>query len=263
MSEKKDVAVPVRVGKSKKAARVLRVLAPVLLVLIFCAAFLRLALPRFLVKGIEVRGASIYTSEELLSLSQIEIGEEVLAVDLDRAVSSILSACPYIRSVTATVRLTGRVVLNITEEKNLMFTERNGVYYSISERLKVLETSLDESAFSSFLYAELPDDAILHEGNVVQFGKGEEWAKDAIADLVGHVRAGKYGASLSGVSVKSEHNLSYVLNGTCRVLVGDASNMEEMDRLLESYLRSKGGIPSSPTTVDLRDPQKIIESPGI
>ena len=256
-------ADPGRAGKTRRRAKIIRILILVLLVLLACLAFLVLAFPAFRVREVTVKGADRYSEEEIISLSGISIGEEVLSLNLNAAIQNILANCPYIKSLSITSHPSGQVVLKIVEEANLMCTEKDGIYYSFSESLSVLEVKETDEGFSGFLFVELPADTLLKKGSKVTFSESGAWAKDALFLLADRIRKGPYGESFTMLSVQSERELYYVLDHRCKVVLGEAKQLEEKETLLGELLAQKGGIPEDETTIDLSDPKKIVESPGI
>ncbi len=252
-----------RTGRTKRRAKIVRISILVLSIILLCLLFLTLALPHFLVKEVSVKGAGRYTAEELVALSNIKIGEEILAVDMNSAIDAILKNCPYVHSVSVTVHLSGKVVLNVVEEKDLMYAEEDGIYVSFSRSFSVLEIKESAEAFSDFLYVELPVMTSLRAGGRVRFASGDEWAKEALLSLVERLKKSSYGDKLTKISVKNEREVYYVLDGKCKVILGEMKELDEKEALLEGLFKQKGGIPQTPTTFDLRDPKKIIETPGI
>lgn len=251
-----------RNGKTKRRAKIVRISIFALSGIILCLLFLTLAFPHFLVKEVSVKGANRYDKDDIIALSGIKVGEEILAVDLDRAISEILENCPYVRAASVTVHLSGKVVLNLTEEEEPMYTEEDGLFYSFSKSFSILEIKENADEFSGFLYVEFPVMTALRGGSRVRFGADAEWAQKALPSLVEHLRKTTYGDKLTEVSVKNERELFYVLDGTCKVILGEAKELDEKEALLAELLKQRGGIPDTPTTFDLRDPKKIIETPG-
>ena len=231
--------------------------------LILCLLFLTLAFPHFRVKEVEVKGANRYSEAELIQLSGIEIGDEIFAVNLDHAINSILKNCRYIRLISVTVHLSGKVVLNITEEDYPMYTKKDGQYISFSQSFTILGCEETAEDFAGFLYVELPDLTAFGEGGEVKFASGDKWAKTTLLSLIERLRKGNYGDKLTAVSVKNERELFYVLDGRCKVILGEAKDLDQKEARLSEILKQKGGIPETPTTFDLRNPEKIIEIPEI
>ena len=252
-----------RTGRIKRRAKIVRISILILSLIVLCLLFLTLALPHFLVKEVSVKGAERYSAEELVELSKIKIGEEILAVDMDSAIDEILKNCPYVHSVSVTVHLSGKVVLNIVEEKDLMYAEEDGLYISFSKSFSVIEIKESAEEFSGFLYVELPVMTSLRAGGRVKFASGDEWAKETLLALADRLKKSDFGDKLTIVSVKNERELYYVLDGKCKVILGEMKDLDAKESLVEGLLVQKGGIPSTPTTFDVRDPKKIIETPEI
>ena len=256
-------AAPERARKTRRRAKIFRALILALLGVLACLAFLVLAFPAFRVREVTVSGAKRYSEEEIIELSGIRVGEEVLSLNLDGAIRKILSACPYIKTLSVTSRPSGQVVFRLVEEENVMYTYSGGLYYSFSESLSVLEVKETSESFSDFLYVELPVDTQIKKGSKITFSEKNAWAKDTLFLLAERIRQGPYQEMLTQLSVRSDRALWYVLDRRCKVILGEATLLELKEALFEQWLEKKGGIPDEETTVDLSDPKKIIESPGI
>lgn len=251
-----------RTGRLKKRAKTVRVLIIVLTVFILCLLFLTLALPHFLVKEISVKGADRYDETKLVELSGIQIGEEILTVNLDSAVDAILANCPYVRSVSVTVHLSGKVVLNVTEEKAPMYAKEDGLFVSFSDSFTVLEVKETAEGFSGFLFVELPVMTSLRAGGRVKFRAEDEWAKKTLLTLRERLLHGSYADKLTEISVQKEREIFYVLNGNCKIILGEVKELDEKDNLLAELLKQRGGLPTEPITIDLSNPKKIIVTSG-
>lgn len=256
-------AAPERAGKTHRRAKIIRILILILVGVLACLAFLVLAFPAFRVREVRVKGAKRYSEEEIVELSGIRLGEEVLSLDLDGAIQKILSNCPYVKSISITSRPSGQVVVKLVEESNVMYTKQDGLYYSFSESLSVLEVKETDEAFSDFLFVELPADTAIKKGGRVTFSEENLWAKEKLFSLSDRIRKSPYGDTLTAISLRSERALFYVLGEHCKVILGEDKQFDEKSALLQGLLAQKGGLPTSDTTIDLSDPKKIIESPGI
>lgn len=249
--------LPARKKQQGRTARLLRASIFVLVVLLVFLSFLALALPRFHVREVSVEGASFYDPAEVEALAGIHPGDAVLEIDLDERMGNILAKCRYLKSVAISVHLSGRVVIALEEEKNLMYTKRGEVYYSFSDGFKVIEQS--DEPFSDFLFVELPDGVLLSPGYAAEFYGASAFAKDLLVPLVERLQNGAFAKNLTFVSVANEHEIFFILGENCKVILGENRALDEKEKALRAILDKEysGRLPGEPKTFDLSDPAKI------
>ncbi len=112
----------------------------ILLVVFVLAAGIALSLTVFFhVDGISVSGDSPYTDQEIIDASGLQLGENLLRIDKEKAAQAIVSQFPYIQSVTVQRNFPSRIILEITQAKKLGVLLQDNQYLVIGETGKVLE----------------------------------------------------------------------------------------------------------------------------
>lgn len=210
--------------------------------MIVVVGLLLLILPSFRVQTITVRGNSYYTPEQISAASGIEVGQEILGINIDEVCQSIWEKCIYVDEVSIKLGLNG-VTIEVTERSGVLYTEFCGRYFSIDvgDSFRVLEQSYDESSFSDFLKAELPEIRSIVVGQPINFA-------DANADLtyvnelLGQLESMELLASVSSVDCSAKYGVSYVIDGKCRIRVGRVDDMEEKLAIANEILRIKGEV---------------------
>ncbi|MBQ7173361.1 MAG: FtsQ-type POTRA domain-containing protein [Clostridia bacterium] len=249
-------ATPVHLAKRGRVAKILRIGILVLAIVLVLLSFLALALPRFRVREVAVEGASFYRPDEIISASGIRAEDPVLEVDIDRSIQNILAKCRYIKSVSISVHLSGRVVISLEEETCLLYTERDGRYYSFSDSLKIIEEA--DEPFADFLFVELPHDVTLQTGRAIQFRDSAVFAKSILIPLVNWLENGAFAEHLTAVSLEKERKISFELDGKCKVILGEYRELDKKEKWLKEILAD--GIPQSPCTIDLSGKNPIKSS---
>ncbi len=112
------------------------------LVLVVVAVLVVLSLTvLFPVKSIEVEGETRYTPEEIVEVSALVTGENLLLTDTDTAAARILKQLPYIGEAEISRRLPGTLVVRVTEADPVYALETDGQYLLLNEKNKVVDTS--------------------------------------------------------------------------------------------------------------------------
>ena len=69
------------------------------------------------VAKIEVRGAAYYTNEQIIKSSEIQVGDNLFAINKFAVSSKILADFPYLESIKITRRLPDTFIFDVTERK--------------------------------------------------------------------------------------------------------------------------------------------------
>lgn len=98
----------------------------------------------FPVKSIEVEGGTRYTPEEIVEVSALVTGENLLLTDTDTAAARILKQLPYIGEAEISRRLPGTLVVRVAEADPVCALETDGQYLLLNEKNKVVDTSVQK-----------------------------------------------------------------------------------------------------------------------
>lgn len=119
------------------------------------AAFLALCLALvfamsifFRVSRIEVRGNAYYSSDEIISASGIEEGDNLFFINQFSVMSRLFSRLPYVESASVTRYLPNRVIIDISESQALAYIELDGQYWAIDRSCKLLAQASEGEAAS-------------------------------------------------------------------------------------------------------------------
>ena len=220
---------------------------------ILLVGLLLIILPMFRVSSIQVIGASYYTEAEIIEASGIEVGDEMLMLDRSTVYNNIWEKLPYVNGVNMR-RVFNTVKITVEENTNLMYTEFVGKYYVLNRDFRVLSVVEDEADVNGFLRVELPEIASLGVGSRIRF-ENEALDTDYILDLLESLEGGSVLSRVTSVDASKKYNVSYVMDGCCRVEVGKVGDMSLKLTLVDEILARKGGVSSAVVNVsDLTKP---------
>ncbi len=200
----------------------------------------------FRVKDISVTGNSVYTDEEIITASGIEEKVNMFSFSGKTVEQSIKDALPYVGSVTVKRDLPSGVVIEIEEEKAVMYTVLNGDYYLLSDELTVLSVS---SKLSS-----VPGGAIkLITGSVNRCLVGQaltfmdERTRDSILEMYAILSENEMEYNIREIDITSRFDISMQYTDRFRVYIGDMDNFDLKIPFLakvidELYEDDKGSI---------------------
>lgn len=248
---------PPHAAKNRPDPTLLALMRGIMLILcglIVLTGLLLLVLPMFRVKNIEVVGNSYYTADEIIALSMIKVGDEILTLDLDSASGQIYDACSYVSTVKV-VRYPFKVKIIVKERENVIVTEHNGKFYTLSDRFLVLEESDNAETFSAFPKVILPEIAHLAVGETVEFENGET-DLTYLFDLMQSLKQSGRFDDVVSIDCARKFGVSYVRGDRFRVELGAVSDMETKLELVDLILERKAGDDATFAVVNVSDLKK-------
>jgi len=128
---------------------VLRVMSVLLMAVAIVAALTLF----FKVQRVEVSGAGRYTQEEILTVSGIQEGDNLILLDKYRIAEKLYTKLPYITSVRISRKFPDTLMLEVTETRAAAAVEGAGSWWLITSTGKILE-SVEETAARDYLQLE-------------------------------------------------------------------------------------------------------------
>ena len=226
---------------NKKTLATLRAAMVVFGGLIVVLGLLLVILPSFRVKKIVVEGNHLYSAEQIIRCSGIEVGEELLALDVDEAIQNILSACPYVDSISVSSESISCIRITVKEKSNLMYTAFNGKYVAFDSSFHVLSSSEDESVYANLLKVELPPIAALSVGGNMYFAN-QETNMDYVGELLETLDAKGILDEVTSIDFSKKFQVSYVMEGKCLVELGKVAELDTKLMLVDEILETRGGM---------------------
>ena len=228
----------------------------VLASLIVLVGLLLLILPSFRVQTITVKGASYYTPEQISAASGIEVGQEILGININEVCQSIWEKCIYVDEVSIKLGLND-VTIEVTERSGVLYTEFCGRYFSIDadDDFRVLEQSYDESLFADFLKTELPAIASVSVGKPIKL-ENPDADLSYVNELIHILDAVGVLPSVTSIDCSGKYSVSYVMNESCRIRVGRVADMEQKLEIVNGILEIKGDVGGASAVVDVSDLKK-------
>jgi hypothetical protein len=185
----------------------------------------------------------------------VKIGDETVGLDLHEVARRIQSECPV--RVTLTLSAT-KLKISVTERETL-YIEYGDRYFSLSRELEVLDVSDTEEAFVGLIRAKLPAIEGLTVGQQVVFCN-REIDRGYVSDMLDWLGEKAISERVELLDVSEKYNVSYVLDGTHRIVVGRVSDLAVKHRLAEEIMELRQG--DSPcAVVDVSDLQRSTYRP--
>ena len=243
------------IRRTNRRLRLLRCGMVVLFGMILLVGSLLLILPNFKVKEIVVEGNLVTTTEqEIVEASGIVEGMEIIGTDWSVAVSNIERQCPVRVTLTVTA---SKVKIHVVELENV-YMQYGDYWVSLDENFKVLDISANRADFDGLIEVKLPGIVGVNIGEYVQPVSGTDlsYAKNIMSFL----EENGMSARVSCVDVSEKFQISCLVDGNYRVILGKASDLDAKMEIANEILQKKQGIDSY-AVIDVSDLKKTTYRP--
>lgn len=244
--------------KTNRRLRLLRGVMTLLCAAVLLLGLLLLILPCFKVKEIKVTGElGITKLEEIQAATGVEIGDEVIGLDPNAIMKNVKEKCPNI--IVDRVSVTPFAVKLTVRARASLYMEYAGKWFSLDRDLQVLSVSDDKMAFEGLLKVRLPDIAGVTVGSSVTF-LNSETDRSYITTMLELLDELALTDRVNLLDVSEKFNVSYVVDGSTRIVLGKVSDLTVKLEMAEQILLARDGA-SEFAVVDVSDCKKSTYRP--
>ena len=141
--------------KERKKRRILSFLKGIAIITVLLGGTLGIALsPLFKLEKIETEGNVKIASEEIITLSEIEVGENIFLVNNNKAINKVLKNS-YIEEVKINKQLPDKIVIKVKERKATYCIEYEGKYIYINNQGYILELAETNAGLPQIIFANI------------------------------------------------------------------------------------------------------------
>jgi len=214
-------------------------------------------LPMFRVGSIDVVNNTVYTDEQIIEAAQLEVDQELFALPDDEELRKRIFEWDTKRHIKtiAIERRFGDIIITVTEAKNVMYTEQNGVFYVLDSDLKTMYATSDEESLSAYPEIKLPAGASFVPGQIVSFSY-ETPDTAYIGELIAELDTRGYWEQITELDLSKKFSVSYVLEDACRIRIGKVGDMNVKMNLVSQIMTLKAVDFQTLSVVDVSNTEK-------
>ncbi len=237
------------VRRRRRGGFFLRLFALFLVVAVFLAGLLIF----FKVTDIQVTGSQLYSRQEVVEASGIQVGDNLATLDRSAAAARIVVRLPYIESVHVSRVLPGTVVLDVTETAAAYSVEaEDGTSWLVSSAGKVLE----ETPVSAADYPRLTGVTLQSPEPGQPIATGQESGL-AAAELVMHaLEETSFLSQIAEIDVTETYDIVVWLGTQYEIHLGGTDQLDYKIEYLGSILDQLDGNRGG--TIDLTLEEKNV-----
>jgi hypothetical protein len=222
-------------------------------------------LPIFRVRAIVVKGASEGEAELIQSELSPLIGQEILAVDGTLVSNDYIYAQKNLTKFGYIKRFKlhrglNSLTVEILERNQLAYARINSSYYLFNADLAVLAVGAEESDFSIFPKAEMPDVSGVTVGGTITFSNAES-DFSYIGVLMKALAEHGLSDRVTAIDFSQKYGVSYTLDHCAEIRIGSVEQMQIKLGLVDEIIREQGDAIAEQYTVDVSDIARGIYRP--
>ena len=188
----------------------------------------------FNINKISVTGDGVYSSEEIIRVSEIEIGDNLIFLSKNRINKLVTEKLPYVGSVKLKRRLPAHLEIQVTKTDAFFGIAQDGFYTLLDRDGKVLETNVEYIG---------TDKTLLNAGKVVSAVVGEKIVleNEKLFPRIEEVYETCEKVGLQGITeinITELHNIKVVYQGRITLELGKTDG----DRLSKKLAFGKAAI---------------------
>ncbi len=183
----------------------------------------------FKLKKIEIRGNEKYTADEILSACDFGKQTNLFILNTKSVENEILSRFSYIREVSFKKVLPSTLVVTVTEDLPIWYTEISNDWFVLSSDLRIISrhSSKEDINILGFdlRYIALPEIESAVTGEKIKFVKEKNY--DYMTSFINELMKYDYFASVDSIDAKDRYHIAvYSENGRYKILLGSSENLD-------------------------------------
>lgn len=183
-----------------------------------------------------VTGSSIYSADEIISVSGIRGGDNIIRENLGKAEQAITSELIYIETAEITRRLPSAVEITVVPCTETASLQGEDGFMIVSGMGKILRFSEEPAEGTQIFYGADPAES-LETG--MTFASSEEAKTEVIYELMKMREASSFAEKVTSYDVRDRLNISCIYDGRIEVEIGVITDADYKFKLAGEILTSR------------------------
>lgn len=241
------------VAGRKRQLRLMRWAITALCAAVAVMGLLLLILPSLRIKRITVTGNTTRIEQEIVSAAGIAVGDETFKLSSGQIADNIQAVYPMLG--VRVKRGLSEITIEIVEQGSA-YIAYAGHWFLLDDDLTVVTVSDDPSDFAVYPRMVLPAVRSLSVGGTVNFYE-DGIDRGYIPELIALLREEGLFSHVTYLDVSEKYDLSYVLDGQIRVVLGKLSDVALKLEMTEEILGARFENDEPYVIVDVSDPGRM------
>lgn len=211
----------------------------------------------FEVRTIRCEGTSKYSSMEIINRSGIEIGDKMLMLKRHEAAENIISALPYIKTVSIRQHYPTSVNILVKERIPIAKVGSGVISHIIDEDGYLLESTVLDSGFDVLqVICPMPVDPV--PGKQLVFD--DPLMLETLQTVLLHIAGSQWADNIDVINIEKIYSVSFTYQGRLQVKIGDASNLDMKLKLLAEVIKKNSE--DAVGVIDVTNTDHVSFQPG-
>lgn len=234
--------------KRRRRKRRRKALASLFAVCVISGAVIAAITVFFKVGGIEVSGSSLYKPEDIIAASEIQIGDNMFAINKFDIANKILKDFPYVGEIKIRRRLPDTFTFEITERKRAAFFQREKFRWLIDKNGYILESVAPDQAVSAPMVVGL---TLMAPTPGTKIAISETDSLYPLTALLTALESGGMIEKTGQIDVRKLYNLTVTYDNRFIIEFGTQEELDKKIRMLTAVLKQLE--PTDKGTINVSD----------
>ncbi len=186
----------------------------------------------FNVTGFELLGSSVYGADEITSRTGIAVGDNLLRINTEKAVSNIEASLPYVKTAKVSRKFPDKVKVEVTPAEEYAVVCIENAYYIVDSDFKVLAQT--DGKREGLLYIKCSENVKAVPGTLLTFQESAEY--EDLKEIIAYASSAEMGATV--IDISSRVSMSVVLDNRLFVNFGSGTNLSRKLSFLSTMISS-------------------------
>jgi hypothetical protein len=177
----------------------------------------------FRITDVQISGATKYTNDQILQMSGIKDGDNLLFVDKAAVAQAIGQGLPYLSEVVVEKDIPNRIVIKVAESKPLAAVKFDGDWWVIDQNARVLEKSDTIGISGKIIVSGLTPKAA-GAGVVIAVDDSEKTKLQYLINVLSALESAGMNDRVSTLDVSNITDLTLEVDGRFTVSFGNGEN---------------------------------------
>ena len=173
----------------------------------------------FPIKQIVISGESKYTNDQIITAMSVEVGDNIILADTDKAAGQIVARLPYIGAAEISKKLSGEMNVTVTAAPAVYAYELGGEFFLVNDIGKTVDTASEEPEDLCVMVGMPGASAEVGKDYVIADSERRNLADELIKSL------GENKVKVTRIDLTDTINIIFVLENRIMVKLGSAENL--------------------------------------
>lgn len=210
------------------------------LVFFLCLLVVLVALGAFCkVSRFTVEGNSLYSDEEIVAATKIQIGDSLFFIDKSQTAANLMTQLPYIQSVAISKKIPDQVIITVEESQRLAYLQSGEDFWILDSSGRVIDKLTEADLNSQIKVNGLTFEAPTIGTDLTVSGD-QQGKLDYLCEILKEIQDRNLQQSVTYIDVSDPANPTFDFNRQFVVRMGPKSNTANKFSLLQSVVERIG-----------------------